>query len=80
MTEYEPQAMTLQPFTLTFVGTNLGGTTEPTEWQISDRKPSPHGGVWMFRDMSIVERAVLRALCNEALRRLDATEAEEEDA
>ena len=69
------ERMPLTPLTLTFVGSDRGGTSTPTGWQIADHVPT--AGEWTFMGMSIIERAVLRALCHEALRRLDSTEAED---
>ena len=62
----------LHPLTLTFVGNG----PEPIAFQIADRRPSG-GGRWTLPRISLVERAVLRALCQEALAAIDRAEADE---
>ena len=67
--------MNLSPGTLVFVGLEtLGGCA--TAWRIGDRMPREGDGVQSsFTSMSILDRAVLRALLNEAMTQLDNTEA-----
>lgn len=62
-----------RPLSLYFVGSGRDG--DAITWEIADRVVD--GSVWSFTSISIVERAVLRELCAEAIRRLDATEARE---
>jgi hypothetical protein len=55
----------LNPLTLVLVGAG----SEPIAWQLSDEPKT--SGVWSFGHMTLVERAALRALCEEAIRWID---------
>lgn len=60
----------LPTLSLTFVGWG----PNPIAVCIGDQRPST--ARWTLPSLSLVERAVLRALCNEALATLDRTEAD----
>ena len=66
------------PLTLMFTGMQPRNGDDPISFYLADR-PANRTGVWSFPSLSIVELAAFRALCQEALRVLDATEREAEE-
>ncbi len=66
--------VTLFPASLVFVGIEPAGGGAATAWEIVDRVPREGEGVRSFTSMSVVDRAVFRALITEALIRLDNTD------
>lgn len=50
----------------------VGNGPEPVIYSVWDRKPDD--GNWTFADMTIVSRAALRALLNEAIAMIDRQE------
>ena len=55
----------VSPLTIVLVGQG----EEPIAWQLSGEPTA--SGVWSFNHMGLVERAALRALCEEAIRWID---------